>query len=272
MKIKIIFLYFYLFIFAQQLIWGQEDRLFYDAVRAEASGDLDLAIRLYLEASKLSHSTNLHGNLANLYFKKEQFGHAILHFRKALLLQPKNSELSANLEFAYEMAKIPRSSNNFVNTYLSPDFMSFWIIISTVIFWGGLLFFLYFLFFKTNKKPLFYFVLMWTPLGILTFYSTVLSLNQLAELNQEVVTHLPSIENNNSRSISLRRFAGAQSSANTTIIPGESLIINLAKDGNNKTHQSSNGKTWYLARSKDGKKKGWLREDEFGWIVDHTKN
>jgi hypothetical protein len=272
MKIRILFLYFYLFIFGQQLIGGQEDRLFYDAIRAEGSEDIDLAISLYLEASKLSHSTNLHGNLANLYFKKEQFGHAILHFRKALLLQPKNSELSANLEFAYEMAKIPRNSNNFLNTYLSPDFISFWVIISTVIFWGGLLFFLYFLFFKTSKKPLFYFVLFWIPLAILSFYPTVLCLNQKAELNQEVITHLPSIENNNSKSISLRRFAGEQSSANTTIIPGESLMINLAKDGGNKTHKSASGKIWYLARSKNGKKKGWLREDEFEWIVDQTTN
>lgn len=28
------------------------------------------------------------------------------------------------------------------------------------------------------------------------------------------------------------------------------------------------GKTWYLAKSTDGKKKGWIREDEFGWIID----
>lgn len=267
-----IFIYFYFFMLVQQLIGGQEDRLFYDAVRAEASGDLDLAISLYLEASEISHSTNLHGNLANIYFKKEQFGHAILHFRKALLLQPKNSDLSANLQFAYEMAKIPRSSNNFVNTYLSADFTSFWVIISTAIFWIGLLLFLYFLFFKTNKKALFYYLLIWISLGALTFYPTIISLKQQAELRQEVVTHLPSIDNNNSKSISLRRFAGEQSSANTTIIPGESLIINLAKDGSNKNHISSNGKIWYLARSKDGKKKGWLREDEFGWIIDHNLN
>jgi tetratricopeptide (TPR) repeat protein len=73
---------------------GQADRLFYDAVRTEASGDLDQAINLYLKASALSHSANLHGNLANLYFKKEQFGHSILHFRKALLMNHRDADFS----------------------------------------------------------------------------------------------------------------------------------------------------------------------------------
>ena len=56
-------------------------------------------------------------------------------------------------------------------------------------------------------------------------------------------------------------------SANTNILPGESLIIQLGNDGTNKSFQIANGKTWYHAKSIDGKKKGWIREDEFGWII-----
>jgi hypothetical protein len=40
----------------------------------------------------------------------------------------------------------------------------------------------------------------------------------------------------------------------------------------NKTHRSPEGKNWYLARSKDGKKKGWILEDEFGWLIDPKSN
>ena len=87
MKYLTVLVYFgVLLSFTQVAFCGDEDRLFYDAVRAEASGNLDQAIDYYLKASKISHSANLYGNLANLFFKKEQFGLAILYFRKALLL------------------------------------------------------------------------------------------------------------------------------------------------------------------------------------------
>ena len=113
----ILFCFSIIFSFNSSSLGKDEDRLFYDAVRAEASGDLDQAITYYLQASKLSHSSNLHGNLANLYFKKEQFGHSILHFRKALLLKPNNNQLSANLDFAHEMAKTPPNTKNFASSY-----------------------------------------------------------------------------------------------------------------------------------------------------------
>ena len=70
LTIKLYCIFICAFILRSQCAGGQEDRLFYDAVRTEAAGDLDQAINLYLEASTLSHSANLHGNLANLYFKK----------------------------------------------------------------------------------------------------------------------------------------------------------------------------------------------------------
>ena len=39
------------------------NKLFYDAVRAEASGDLDKAIEIYSAISQETHSANLHANL-----------------------------------------------------------------------------------------------------------------------------------------------------------------------------------------------------------------
>ena len=247
---------------------GQSDRLFYDAVRSEAAGDLDQAINLYLKASALSHSANLHGNLANLYFKKEQFGHSILHFRKALLLNPRDTELVANLNFAYEMANLSPPLQNFTNTYFSVNFLSFWIIICVIVFWVGLLILFYLLFFKTSRKPFLYFTTGWILVFSMCFFATNLCLKQKSELGREVISHLPSIENNHSNTISLRRFAGESNSVNTNILPGESLIIQLGNNGTNKSHQIANGNTWYLARSTNGKKKGWIREDEFGWIID----
>jgi tetratricopeptide (TPR) repeat protein len=264
------FLFWFSIIFSfHSLTFGKdEDRLFYDAVRAEASGDLDQAITYYLQASKLSHSSNLHGNLANLYFKKEQFGHSILHFRKALLLKPNNNQLSTNLDFAHDMAKIPPITKNFASSYFSRNNLSFWCILSVVLFWLGLLLLIYLFLFKASKVPLLYFALGWFLLCGFVGHATRLSYINNSELSREVIAFLPSEENNQSKAITLRRFAGEKNSANTTLLPGESLIIDLGKDGMNKTHQSPDGKNWYLARSKDGKKKGWIQEDEFGWLLD----
>ena len=103
-------------------------------------------------------------------------------------------------------------------------------------------------------------------------FATRLSYIANSELSREVVAFLPSEENNQSKTIALRRFAGEKNSANTTLLPGQSLIIDLRKDGMNKTHRSPEGKNWYLARSKDGKKKGWILEDEFGWLIDPKSN
>ena len=102
------------FIGSQSLIANSKDKLFYDAVRAEASGDLLTAIDLYEGASKVSKSSNLHGNLANLYFKTEKYGKAVLNYRRALLLDPGNRAFQENLNFALETAGV-----NFPKTDLS---------------------------------------------------------------------------------------------------------------------------------------------------------
>jgi tetratricopeptide (TPR) repeat protein len=268
----ILFWFSIIFSFNSFSLGKDEDRLFYDAVRAEASGDLDQAITFYLEAAKRSHTSNLHGNLANLYFKKEQFGHSILHFRKALLLKPNNSQLSANLDFAHEMAKTKPTTKKFASSYFSGNTLSFWCVLCALFFWLGLLLVIYLFFFKASRVPLLYFTLGWFLVGGFVGYATRLSYAANSELCREVVTFLPSEENNQSKTIALRRFAGEKNSANTTLLPGESLIIDLGKDGMNKTHQSADGKIWYLARSKDGKKKGWIQEDEFGWLIDSKSN
>ena len=57
-------------------------------------------------------------------------------------------------------------------------------------------------------------------------------------------------------------------SANTNVTSGENLLIDFDNNGNPKLHKVSDGEVWYLARSRDGRKKGWIKENEFGWILD----
>ena len=60
----------------------------------------------YCEIAKTDHSANLHANLANLYFKLENYARVILHLRKAIWLDPENREYADNLAYALELASI----------------------------------------------------------------------------------------------------------------------------------------------------------------------
>ena len=97
-----------------------ENRLFYDGVRAEATGDLDSAINSYEDSAKIAHSANLHGNLANLYFKKEWLGKSVLNYRKALVLEPDNRDLYENLSFAMETARVESTGLDISSGYFRP--------------------------------------------------------------------------------------------------------------------------------------------------------
>ena len=98
---------------------------FGEGVKAEAAGDFDKAINSYEKAASLAHSANLHGNLANLFFKIGDHGKAILHYRKALLLAPDNRELKANLARVREIAEIPIPLRSMDDSYFAPSTKAF---------------------------------------------------------------------------------------------------------------------------------------------------
>ena len=102
---SIIFSFFYCCI-SGTVQASEADRLFYEAVRAEASGNFKEAIIAYKRIEENKHSANLHGNLANSLLEIEHTGQAILHYRKALLLDPDNREFKENLEYAKKIAGI----------------------------------------------------------------------------------------------------------------------------------------------------------------------
>jgi len=251
-------------------IWSTEqDRLFYDAVRAEASGDFDSAIKFYRDATKFGHSANLHGNLANLYFENGEYGKSILHFNRAIILNPSDSTLLANLNFAMESKNIPKTEKQFVKNYLSSELLSLWIIVSLSIFWSGLLLLIYLVNFRTNKKSLLFVIPTWLLILFLSSYGTTLCYSQYAKLERKVIVYKPDVISGdlNSTKIHLRRFAGESNSANTTVVPGEALFVDEGDDGKPKSHRVSDGGIWFLVRDIENNKKGWIKEDEFGWVL-----
>ena len=250
------------------LLGNDADRLFYEAVRAEANGELRNAVDLYLEASAFGHSANLHGNLANLYFELEKYGHSVLHYRKALLLRPDEHEFAAKLAFAQKIAGVTNPSDSSTNPAFSTSHTLGWAIALSFIIWGGLTLFAILLPHRLSKSSAWCLVTLW--IGLITFLSwvTYQSSQQSYLLSREVIVTSPETSLPNTDSlVPLRRFAGDGSSANTEVKPGESLFLDLDDQGAPKSHPNAAGTVWYLLRSLDGRKKGWLKEKEFVPII-----
>ena len=242
------------------------ERIFYDAVRAEASGDLKLAISLYEQLSQNQHSANLHSNLANLYFKVEDYGRAVLHFRKSLLIDPDNREATSNLAFALEMSGVSNDTIHEENPAFSATALSIWALLSSAVLWGGLLFFI-----RLSKSNLLSsksisFCFLW--LGLLSFlgWGWMKSRNNSEFLKREIIV-LDNQSAKKNSSIPLRRFAGEGSDHNTLIKPGTSLFVDLDEYGNHRLHTGPDGSAWYLVRSHNGSDKGWLKSNEFAKLL-----
>ena len=248
---------------------ASNEKLFYDAVRAEASGDLVKAVEIYCEIAKTDHSANLHANLANLYFKLENYARVILHLRKAIWLDPENREYADNLAYALELASISNQNEFQFGSAFSAHLQLFWLIAFAILFWAGIFFVL--LFFRTSLTNSRVYLLGALWLGGVSFfgwgwYQTILN---SSKLSREVVAinATPQVDNLEKK-LALRVFAGDGSEANTKVNLGSSLFLDVDDNNLPRFHTSPNGDKWFLARSASGANKGWVREEEIESILD----
>lgn len=247
---------------------SSKEQLFYDAVRLEASGNLEDAIRNYEQASKQETSANLHGNLANLYYKTNDYGRSILHYHKALLLDEYNRDFRSNLNYVCKMAQVELPNRKY-QAFLHGFSSNFWKALLAFFFWTGLLI-LSFLFFRrsTNKSLVMIFTF-WLIGNLVLTFSTYHSSNQSDISERKVIALHPHGmgESNSSSNIPLRRFAAKTSSENANVRPGETLIIDKSQLGDLQSHTSPNALNWLLVSTLDNRKKGWVLEEEIGWIM-----
>ena len=102
-----------LFIFCLPVVFGQEgpgpgpDGLFSQANEAYSREDFAAAIELYRQCLQVAESAALHYNLANAYYELGDTGRAVLHYEKALAIEPTNPDTAANLSFVREAAELP---------------------------------------------------------------------------------------------------------------------------------------------------------------------
>lgn len=95
------------------------------------------AIQLFETILQTEQSANLHYNLANTYFQIEAHGKAILHYRKALALEPGNPEFEANLKFALEAAQITHPDPTWLDRYSQILSVNTWTWLCAIAFWSS---------------------------------------------------------------------------------------------------------------------------------------
>ncbi|MBK1858580.1 tetratricopeptide repeat protein [Cerasicoccus arenae] len=71
-----------------------------------AEGKFEEAATAYQKLLPEHQSASVHYNLGNAYYHLGEYGPAILHFEKALALDPRNPDIRANLELTQEAAQL----------------------------------------------------------------------------------------------------------------------------------------------------------------------
>jgi tetratricopeptide (TPR) repeat protein len=116
---------------------AQSNPQFGKANQEYAAGDFNAAVGDYEELVRSRQDTpNLFYNLANTYFRKKDFGRAILNYERALALDPRHPEAQANLRIARDEARalelIPTKLERVLafatpNQYVVAAAIAFWI-------------------------------------------------------------------------------------------------------------------------------------------------
>ena len=123
------------------------EELFFEANRAYKEGRFQNAIDGYLRLAENGYANgHLYYNIGNAYFRSGQLGRAILNYKRAQLLIPRDADLNFNLRYAFDQTRDAVSpSQNFLNqAFFWLDGMTLrellWAFgVLNIMFWGILL-------------------------------------------------------------------------------------------------------------------------------------
>lgn len=99
------------------------------------SKDYSGAIHEYKASLSEQQSSEQHYNLANAYFKNQQLGPAILHYKKALAISPRDKETLANLELSEIAARLDFKKGAPVARFAETFPVNTWVVVLSVAFW-----------------------------------------------------------------------------------------------------------------------------------------
>ena len=124
-------------IWPHRYIFGAEIvSLFNQGNEKYSLGDYEAAINYYEECLQLSQSEALHFNLGNAWYQINKPGKAVLHYEKALALDPGYPEAQANLKFVREKSDLPPPEYSWITHFALVLSITTWSWIAAVSFWA----------------------------------------------------------------------------------------------------------------------------------------
>ena len=109
---------------------------FMKANQEYAGGDFNAAVDDYEELVRSGQDTpNLFYNLGNAYFRKKDFGHAILNYERAIALEPHHPEAQANLRIARDEARALELVPTRLERALGFATRNQWVVTTATTFW-----------------------------------------------------------------------------------------------------------------------------------------
>ncbi|MBF0224072.1 MAG: tetratricopeptide repeat protein [Desulfobacterales bacterium] len=133
-------------LFFSSISWGSTDDidvLFHKANNFYSDGEFEEALSIYTEISeKHGYSASLLYNMANAYYQMGQIGFAVLNFERALLLEPNNPDIKANLHLVRKDSGLFLEDVSFWRRFFNSFSLNAWTVLMSLCF--GLCSFLFF--------------------------------------------------------------------------------------------------------------------------------
>jgi len=244
--LRIIFVLIFLFIFSlvQGIVFAEpmgDADTFLQANQAYEQGDYNKATEQYLRLLNQDMASHaIHFNLGNAYFRGNQLGQAIFHFRKAFYLSPRDSDIKYNLAFAREKVsdQIQQVPSLWQNIFSFLDFFTekegyLFVLLSGCI---SLVFGILHLYIKKNQTQ-------WAR-------------------NTSMVIFISALFLLCGREMTLEKF-GVVLAPEISVYSGferDSVVLFKIHEGVEVRHSDSAGETWVQIKLADGKK-GWTKAE-----------
>jgi len=109
---------------------------FAEGNHAYAAGEYDAAIAAYIRALEHGQSAALHYNLGNAFLQTQRLGPVILHYQKALAIDPSNADVQANLSIALQRSGLPVPEMPWLERYAAWLPVGAWGWLAALSFWA----------------------------------------------------------------------------------------------------------------------------------------
>ena len=105
--------------------------------RAYIEGDYANAVGYYKRCLEQGQSVTLHYNLGNSYYQAGDVGHAVLHYQKALVINPRHKPSRANLSFVQGAAGLPQMERGPLEGLSALFSLDAWVWLISGSFWSA---------------------------------------------------------------------------------------------------------------------------------------